>query len=140
MKKNLVACFVVLFCIQVNGGIFSNYNYVKPEELYNWLKSKKNLFLLDIQPKKEFDEEHIVGAVPTYAFPVKSDVDKKKLDSVIDRLKSTDIPVIIICPKGKAGAENAYNYIKSKGIDEKRLFILKGGMGDWKYDEFSEPK
>jgi len=137
--KKFVILFLILFAVSAFAGLFSNYNYVSADELLSWLKSKKQFILVDIQPKKAFDDEHIVGAIPTYAFPAKTDEEKKRLDPVIENIKKSSLPVVV-CPAGKTGAENAYNYIKSKGVDEKRLYILKGGMGSWKYEEFSEPK
>jgi hypothetical protein len=43
--------------------------------------------------------------------------------------------VVIICPRGKSGASNTYDYIKSKGIPENRLYILEGGIAGWPYKE-----
>lgn len=140
MKKLLLTVLMLSITTISFAGLFSSYNYITGDELANWLKAKKQMIIVDIQPKKAFDDEHIVGAIPTYAFPVKSDEDKKKLDPVIEKIKQNNLPVIVVCPAGKSGAENAYNYIKSKGIDEKRLYILKGGMGSWTHNEFSEPK
>ncbi|ADR18034.1 rhodanese-like domain-containing protein [Calditerrivibrio nitroreducens] len=140
MKKLHLILFFALISIQAFAGLFSSYNYITGDELANWIKSKKQFIIVDIQPKKDFDDEHIVGAIPTYAFPAKKDEEKKRLDPVIEKIKQNNLPVIVVCPAGKTGAENAYNYIKSKGIDEKRLYILKGGMGSWTHNEFSEPK
>lgn len=138
--KRFAAVFFLFFSVYAFAGLFSNYNYITPENLVDWLKGKKQFFIVDIQPKKAFDDEHIVGAIPTYAFPAKTDEEKKRLDPVIEKIKKSSVPVVVVCPAGKTGAENAYNYIKSKGVDEKRLYILKGGMGNWIYEEFSEPK
>lgn len=140
MKKLIFAFLLLTITTLSYAGLFSSYNYITGDELVNWIKSKKQIFIVDIQPKKAFDDEHIVGAIPTYAFPAKTDEDKKKLDPVIEKIKQNNLPVIIVCPAGKSGAENTYKYIKSKGIDEKRLYILKGGMGSWTHNEFSEPK
>ncbi len=140
MKKLFLIFVGVLSTFNLYAALFSSYNYITKDDLVSWIKSKKAFNIVDIQVKKDFDDEHIVGAIPTYAFPVKTDSDKKKLDTVIDKVKSENSPIVIVCPGGKSGAENAYNYMKSKGIDEKRLFILKGGMGSWTYSEYSEPK
>jgi len=138
--KKFAAVFFLFFSVCAFADLFSNYNYITPEDLVDWLKGKKQFFILDIQPKKAFDDEHIVGAIPTYAFPAKTDEEKKRLDPVIENIKKSSLPVVVVCPAGKTGAKNTYNYLKSKSVDEKRLYILKGGMGNWIYEEFSEPK
>lgn len=140
MKKLLLIFIGILFSFNLYAGFLSSYNYITKDELVSWIKSKKVFHLVDIQVKKDFDDEHIVGAIPTYAFPVKTDSDKQKLDPVIAKVKADNSPIVIVCPSGKIGAERAYDYMKSKGIDEKRLLILKGGMGSWTYSEYSEPK
>ncbi|MGB9730963.1 MULTISPECIES: rhodanese-like domain-containing protein [Calditerrivibrio] len=140
MKKLQLILLFVLISISAFAGLFSSYNYISGDELVNWIKAKKQFIIVDIQPQKAFDDEHIVGAIPTYAFPAKTDEEKKRLDPVIEKIKQNNLPVIIVCPSGKTGAENAYKYIKSKGISDKRLYILTGGMGSWTHNEFSEPK
>lgn len=140
MKRFFLFVVVALFSANLYAGLFSSYNYITADELLSWLKSKKQFYIIDIQPKKDFDDEHIVGAIPTYAFPAKTAEEKKRLDPAVEKVKKDNLPVVVVCPRGKSGAENAYDYIKSKGIDEKRLYLLKDGMSGWKYDEYSEPK
>ncbi len=62
---------------------------------------------------------------------------KKKSGSIkrFPRSSLRKVDVVIICPKGKGGALNAYDYLKSKGVPENRLFILEGGIDDWPYPD-----
>jgi rhodanese-related sulfurtransferase len=43
--------------------------------------------------------------------------------------------VVIICPRGKSGAGNTYEYLRAMGISEERLRILEGGIAGWPYTE-----
>lgn len=113
-------------------------NYVKPDELKQWLKTGKPVILVDIQPAHEFMQHHFKGSVETNAFPAKRDEEKKKLDKVLPRILASRDDVVIICPRGRSGAMNTYDYLKSKGVDEKRLYILEGGVAGWPYREMLE--
>lgn len=115
-----------------------NFNYFTQDQLKDSLEKNEEIILLDIQPEKDFKEHHIKGAIPTYAYPAKTDEDKAKLDPTLDKINASKAPVVIICPGGKSGAENTYNYLKEKGVDESRLFILKNGQKGWTYEELLE--
>lgn len=131
MKKYLFAvCLVFLFTTSAFAA-----NYVRPEDFKKWLDSGKKLIIVDIQPAKEFEEHHFKGSIETNAFPAKTDEEKKRLDKVLPLIMSTNDDVVIICPRGKGGAMNTYEYIKSKGVSEKRLYILEGGVADWPYKD-----
>lgn len=43
--------------------------------------------------------------------------------------------MIVICPRGKSGAKNSYNYLESKGVTEERMQILEDGIAGWAYKE-----
>ncbi len=89
--------------------------------------------MLDIQVEEEFSQHHIDNAVATYAYPVKSDTDKQKLQAVVGQLQASKEPVTIICPRGGGGAKRTYDYLKEQGISESRLLILEGGQAEWPY-------
>jgi rhodanese-related sulfurtransferase len=99
------------------------------------METGKKMTIVDIQPKNEFEQHHFKGSIETNAFPAKTDEEKKRLDSVIEKIKKSSEDVVIICPRGKSGASNTYDYIKSKGIPENRLYILEGGIAGWPYKE-----
>jgi rhodanese-related sulfurtransferase len=116
----------------------SQYNMIKPEELKNWLTSGKKVILVDIQPHEDFVKGHIKGAIETNAFPASKDEEKKRLDKVLPIIQKSNDPVVILCPRGRTGAKNSYDYLKSKGVPENRLYILEGGMAGWPYPELLE--
>ena len=100
------------------------------------LATNTPMLLVDIQVKPEFKQHHLPGAIATYAYPVKSDSDRAKLEATLPELKDSNNPVIVICPRGGGGAKRAYTYLKEQGVDEKRLFILEKGQQGWPYADF----
>lgn len=112
-----------------------SYQYYSAEEVKSMVEKKEDMILLDIQVEEEFNEHHIEGAVATYAYPVKTDEDRAKLDAVLPDLESSKAPIVVICPGGAGGATRTIDYLTTKGIDPARLFILEKGQGGWPYDE-----
>lgn len=116
----------------------SEFKYYTAEQLKDGIEKKSPLQLVDIQVTDEYNDHHIKGVVPTYAYPVKTDEEKAKLAEVIPQLKDSKEPIVIVCPGGAGGAERAYQYFYEQGIDESRLFILQKGQKGWPYDELLE--
>jgi rhodanese-related sulfurtransferase len=110
-------------------------NMLKPDVFKQWLESKKPMIIVDIQPAKDFEQHHFEGSVETNAYPVKTEEEKARLNKALEKAKASKDDIVIICPRGKGGAMNTYEYLKSKGIDEKRLYILEGGIAGWPYKE-----
>jgi len=128
--------FGVLVVVLFSGVLLaSNFNYVTPEEFKKWLETGMKVIIVDIQPHEDFVKHHFKGSIETNAFPVDTDELKKRLDKALPVINQSSDPVVVVCPKGKKGAERAYDYLKSKGVDKKRLFILKGGVADFPYRE-----
>ncbi|MFN3568569.1 MAG: rhodanese-like domain-containing protein [Caldimicrobium sp.] len=113
-------------------------NFIEPEEFKKWLTSGKKVIIVDIQPHDDFVKGHFKGAIETNAFPANTDELKKRIDKALPIIQKSNDPVVIICPRGRSGAQNTYDYLKSKGVPESRLFILKGGMAGWPYPELLE--
>lgn len=132
MKKIIMLLVLILFVGSVNA---QTYNFLKPEELKKWIEKGKKVHIVDVQKKEDFEKKHIKGSVGTGAYPVKSDQDKAKLDSIVNQVKNDNLDIVIVCPRGGGAAKNAYDYLKSKGIDEKRLYILEGGIQGFPYSE-----
>ena len=129
MKRTLVA-FTMLAAAACTGQALAdgNFNYITAQKLAQEIKAGEKLYIIDIQVEPEYVQHHIQGAVPTYAFPVKSAEERAKLDKSIPALKASADPVVIICPRGQGGAERAYSHLAEKGVDQKRLFILEKGQ------------
>jgi rhodanese-related sulfurtransferase len=90
---------------------------------------------VDIQIPEEFEKHHFRGAIETNAYPVKTDEEKKKLDRILPIISSSIEDVVIICPRGGGGARNTYEYFKTRGVPESRLYILEKGIEGWPYQE-----
>ncbi|NTV50193.1 MAG: rhodanese-like domain-containing protein [Geobacteraceae bacterium] len=110
-------------------------NYIEPQELKVLLDKKQPVILVDIQPAADFEKQHLPGSIETNAFPAAKDAEKARLDKVLTIIKASKSPVIIICPRGKSGAKNSYNYLESKGVPEGRMQILDDGIAGWPYKE-----
>lgn len=91
--------------------------------------------MVDIQPAADFTKQHLPGSIETNAFPGKSDEEKARLDKALPTINTSKAQVIVLCPRGKGGAKNSYDYLQSKGVPENRLQILEGGIADWPFAE-----
>ncbi len=110
-------------------------NYIEPQELVLLLDKKSEIILVDIQPAADFEKQHLPGSIETNAFPATKDEEKARLDKVLTVIKASKAPVIVICPRGKTGAKNSYNYLLSKGVLEERMQILEDGVAGWPFKE-----
>jgi rhodanese-related sulfurtransferase len=112
--------------------------YIKAADLEARLKAGQPTSILDIQVEAEFASHHISGALATYAYPVKNDSDKSKVEALVEKLKSSADPVVIVCPRGAGGATRTYDYLLERGIAAERLQILENGQSGWNYAELTE--
>jgi len=134
----LALALVVTGCTSnTNTPAENTYNYYTAEQTKKAIENNEDIILLDIQVEEEWNAHHIKGAIPTHAYPVKTDEDKAKLDEVLPHLEGEQ-PIIVICPSGAGGAQRTIDYLGTKGIDSDRLFILENGQGQWPYDELLE--
>jgi len=135
MKRIMLLVLLLLGCAvtAVAGG----YNYVEPDQFKQWLEKGKDMSIVDIQVPAEFQKQHFKGSLETNAYPVKAAEDKQKLDKALPMLLATLNDVVIVCPRGGGGAKNTYDYLKEKGVSEKRLLILEKGMLGWPYKELT---
>lgn len=122
---------LLILATTVSAGEPPKYNYISVQALEARLTAGQPTNLVDIQVEEEFARHHIKGAVPTYAYPVKSAADTVKLDGVIGQLKENDHPVVIVCPRGGGGATRTYDYLLAQGIAAERLLILEKGQDGW---------
>ena len=135
MKKKLFMLMGMAVALVSVSAWASNYNYISAADVKQKVEKQENVLLLDIQVKEEFDQHHISGALETYAYPVKSETDKGKLEAVLAQAKVSTEPIVIICPRGGGGAKRTYDYLKGQGVAEARLMILEGGQAKWPYKE-----
>jgi thiosulfate/3-mercaptopyruvate sulfurtransferase len=118
----------------------TSYNYITSADLKARIQSGASITILDIQVEKEYSLHHIKGAVATYAYPVNSDEEKNRIDSVYPSLAGSFDPVVIVCPRGGGGAKRTFDYLINKGFEADRLFILEKGQAGWPYPELLEGK
>lgn len=116
-------------------GVALAANYIEPHAMKEMLEKKQPVILVDIQPAVDFEKQHLPGSIETNAFPGKTDEEKKRLDKTLPVIKASKDPVVVVCPRGKGGAMNTYEYLKQQGVPEERMRILTGGIADWPFKE-----
>jgi len=135
MKQIVLVVMLLLACSL--PALAGGYNYVESDQFRQWMEKGKEMAIVDIQVPAEFQQHHFKGALETDAYPVKSLDEKQKLDAVLPRLSAGVGDVVVVCPRGGGGAKNTVDYLREKGIDGKRIFILKDGMQGWPYRELT---
>ena len=134
------ASLIAFVLVSCGGKVKENpkYNYISAEETAELMrKDASKLVLVDIQEKPDFEEEHLKGALATYAYPVKTEDEKARLAALLPSI-SPEQKVIIICPRGGAGADRAYDFYLEKGVKKEQLFTLKGGQYEWPRDKIKD--
>jgi thiosulfate/3-mercaptopyruvate sulfurtransferase len=126
---------VLTLALVLCAGHALAFNMMAAAEVKSRLEAKTPMTLIDIQVAGDFDKHHLPGAIATYAYPVKSDQEQTQVGAVLPRLIANQDPVVVVCPRGKGGAERTYDYLKANGIAEDRLFILENGQEGWPYAE-----
>ena len=132
--KRAIAVLAILF-LAATVALAAEYQYVKPELFRQWLESGKKTIIVDIQVPAEYEKRHFKDSLATGAYPVKSDQERQRLDQTLAIITASPGDVVIVCPRGGGGAKNTFDYLKGKGIAEKRLYILEKGMEGWPYPE-----
>jgi rhodanese-related sulfurtransferase len=136
--KKAIGIAAALMLLMVAAVSAAGYNYVGPDRLKEWFVTGKKTIIVDIQVPGEFAKRHFPGSLETNAYPVKSDEERKRLDAALGAINSSGDDVVIVCPRGGGGAKNAYDYLKAKGVEEKRMFILEKGMAGWPYPDMCQ--
>ncbi|MCF8056367.1 MAG: rhodanese-like domain-containing protein [Desulfocapsa sp.] len=120
-----------LVCLLNVAAIFEKFNYLEQDQFKQWLESDKPMVIVDIQDKASFAAHHFLGSIETNAFPVKTDAERKLIDPAVTAYKASGNDVVVICPRGGGGAKRCYSYLKSQGVPEAKLTILKNGIDNW---------
>jgi len=137
LKKKLLIIGAPLFIIAAFTGFIAmkawhspmdttGVQYVSPETFREWYAQGKAL-VVDVQTYGGYVQMHFPGSIPTYAYPVRTPDQKKRVEAVIPAINRTDKPVVLVCPGGVTGAPNARTHLLSRGIPNSRLFVLRGG-------------
>ncbi|MBE0492251.1 MAG: rhodanese-like domain-containing protein [Sulfurospirillum sp.] len=140
MRGILFSLLAVLVFIGCGGKVKENpkYNYISADETAKLIRSDaENIVLVDIQEKDDFTEEHLKGAISTYAYPVKIQEEKDRLGALLPNIKPNQ-KVIIVCPRGGGGADRAYDFYLENGIVKENLFTLKDGQYGWPRDSIKD--
>lgn len=132
MFRNVLLTLVLTL---FSASIVMAANYIEPQQLKEMLDKKQPVILVDIQPAADFEKHHLPGSIETNAFPAKKDDEKARLDKTLAVINASNDPVIVLCPRGKSGAKNSYEYLMTKGVPESRLKILEDGIAEWPYKE-----
>ena len=134
MKKFAIIPLVLLFLLNV-AAVFESFNYLKADQFKGWIENDKPVIIVDIQVKDEFAAHHFKGSIETNAFPLKTDAQKQQILPAVEIFKQTGHDVVVVCPRGGGGAKRCYSYLKSQGIPEEKITILKGGIDKWPHRE-----
>lgn len=124
--KRMITAILIFVCAASFGAAAAQ--FVSQDDFRKWNDEGRKMIIVDIQSKDEFEKHHFKGSRETNAYPAKTDDEKKHLDGVLPTIRSSEEPVVIVCPKGRSGAQNTHEYLKSKGVSENRLYILEGGI------------
>lgn len=131
MKKLTLAVLAVLLLPALS--LATGYNYISQDDMRTQLENKKEMLIVDICPAPQFAKGHLPGSIETNAYPVKSDMERSKLQPTLSLLKASNDPIVIVCPGGKGGAKRTYDFYQKHGISDNRLLILEKGMNGWPY-------
>lgn len=96
---------------------------VPPKKAKELMGSEKDVFLLDVRTKEEYNESHIKTA---HLIPV------QELEQNIDLIPK-DRNVVVYCASGKRSAR-ACGILKNKGL--KALYNIEGGIRQWMADGY----
>ena len=140
MKKLLLVLTVIGLVFVGCGKVEqkAEYNYISAEETAKIMREDSSkLVLVDIQERDDFAEEHLKGAIETYAYPVKTDEERARLTAIVSTIKD-DQKVVVICPRGGGGADRAYDHLLKSGIKKDNLYTLIDGQYGWPRDKISD--
>lgn len=129
--KKLAALTLSLLCLFNVAAVFESFNYLEADTFKQWIDTGKPSIIVDIQVKDEFNAHHFPGSIETNAFPVKTDAQRAQINPAVEEYKKTGHDVVVVCPRGGGGAKRCYSYLKSQGVPDEKLTILKGGMTKW---------
>lgn len=134
-RRLAMAAAALTLALATPLAMAQSYNYIAPADLKKTLESGGKPILLDIQVEDEYAQHHLPNAVPTYAYPAKTDAEKAKLQPTVSQIMASKEDVVVVCPGGGSGAKNTVDYLKSQGVPESRIKILEKGQKGWPFPE-----
>jgi len=140
MKQRMALLAVLVVGLLNMAALLDSFNYVKADDFKQWLESGKAMVLVDIQAKNEFPLHHFKDSIETNAYPLDTEEQRKLLDPAVIAAKKAGADVVVICPRGGGGAKKAYDYLKSQGIANEKLYILEGGVEKWPHKELLQSR
>jgi len=128
----IIAAFVgfLVFNVYHAPGDVTGAQVISPETFRQWLAQDKAI-VVDVQTYDGYLKMHFPNSIPTHAYPVVTPTQKKQVEAIIPIISKSKKPVVLVCFGGITGAPNARIHLVSKGIPNKRLFILQGGSMGW---------
>lgn len=136
MRTALLTLCIML--MTVTAGYGSDYAYISAESMKERLVHGDELVIVDIQVAEEFTLHHLPGSVATYAYPVKSDDERGRIDQAVKLARETGNDVVIVCPRGKGGAKRTYDYMVKQDVPVEKISILEKGIAGWPYGDMLE--
>jgi rhodanese-related sulfurtransferase len=124
-----------LLLVMVTSAFAADYNYISPEDMRQRITDDKATIIVDIQVEEEFRQHHLPDSLATFAYPVKTDAERTKIDKAVEEYQKSKDMIVIVCPRGKGGAKRCYDYMKANGVPQEKLYILEKGMAGWPYSE-----
>ena len=101
----------------------SNFKNVNGEEAYKLINGDKEVVILDVRSKEEYDNGHIPGAK---LFPV------QVLSNKIDELGVyRDMPILVYCASGVRSPRAVDTLIEN---DFSNIYHLSRGISSWRHD------
>lgn len=140
MRSLILSMITVLVFVACGGKVEqkAEYNYISADETAKLMREDASqLVLVDIQEKGDFEEEHLKGAISTYAYPVKTDEERARLAALLPNIKDNQ-KVVVICPRGGGGADRAYDFLLKSGIKKENLLTLTDGQYGWPREKISD--
>lgn len=134
-RRVAMAAAALTLALATPLALAQSYNYIAPTELKQTLEAGGKPILLDIQVEDDYTKHHLPNAVPTYAYPAKTDAERAKLQPTVSRIMASKEDVIVVCPGGGSGAKNTVDYLKAQGVPESRIKILEKGQKGWPFPE-----
>jgi rhodanese-related sulfurtransferase len=135
MVKKFLLLIPAICMLCAFSAAAADMSFLTADEFKTMLDKNSPMVIADIQKPRDFQKKHFYDAIETDAYPVKKDADKKQLGQILEMYEKTGNPVIIVGPRGGSGSKRAYKYLLKGGVPADKLFILKGGMREWPYEE-----